>query len=101
MIMLGSLLITSQILIMGMIDYIDGDNFLYMSFLAQALGGCGGGANMVSSMAMLSSFDRGEREQYIGWIETATGIGMLFGPLIGAFLFSIGGYQTPFFTFGK
>ena len=52
-------------------------------------------------MAILSSFEGQEREMYIGWIEAANGIGLLFGPLIGAFLFSMGGYQAPFFTFGK
>lgn len=50
-------------------------------------------------MAILSSFDGSEREVYIGWIEAANGIGLLFGPLIGAFLFSLGGYRAPFFTF--
>jgi MFS family permease len=85
---------------MGLIDYIkDPDWFLFFSFLAQGLGGLGGGANLTSSMAILSSFDGAEREVYIGWIEAANGIGLLFGPLIGAFLFSIGGYRAPFFTF--
>ena len=78
---------------MGLIDYLDdADYFLFVSFLAQGLGGIGGGANLTSSMAILSSFDGAEREQYIGWIEAANGVGLLFGPLIGAFLFSVGGY---------
>ena len=87
---------------MGLIDYVkDGDWFLFWSFFAQGLGGLGGGANLTSSMAILSSFDGQEREVYIGWIEAANGIGLLFGPLIGAALFSAGGYKAPFFTFGK
>lgn len=93
LIMIGSILIICQIALMGCIDYIeDGDTFLYCSFFAQALGGLGGGANLTSSMAILSGFEGAEREMYIGWIEAANGIGLLFGPLIGAFLFSIGGY---------
>lgn len=102
LIMVGSLFLIAQISIMGLIDYIeDGDWFLFWSFFAQGLGGLGGGANLTSSMAILSSFEGQEREKYIGWIEAANGIGLLFGPLIGALLFSMGGYQTPFFTFGK
>lgn len=102
LIMIGSLLLIAQIAIMGLIDYIeDGDWFLFWSFFAQGLGGFGGGANLTSSMAILSSFDGQERERYIGWIEAANGIGLLFGPLIGSLLFSMGGYKTPFFTFGK
>lgn len=100
MIMIGSLLLIAQISIMGLIDYIkDADWFLFFSFFAQGLGGMGGGANLTASMAILSSFDGSEREIYIGWIEAANGIGLLFGPLIGAGLFSMGGYRTPFFTF--
>lgn len=102
LIMIGSFLLILQISMMGLIDYIeDGDWFLILSFIAQGLGGIGGGANLTSSMAILSSFEGQEREIYIGWIEAANGIGLLFGPLIGAFLFSMGGYKTPFFTFGK
>lgn len=36
---------------------------------------------------------------YIGYIEAANGIGLLFGPLLGAVLYGIGGYTFPFFTF--
>ena len=34
-------------------------------------------------------------------IEAAIGIGLLFGPLLGALLFSVGGYVFPFITLGK
>ena len=50
-------------------------------------------------MAILSSFESEEREMYIGYIEAANGIGLLFGPLIGALLYGIGGYIFPFFSF--
>jgi MFS family permease len=50
-------------------------------------------------MAILSSFDNEEREHYIGYVEAANGIGLLFGPLLGAMLYSFGGYMMPFATF--
>lgn len=50
-------------------------------------------------MAILSSFESEEREMYIGFIEAANGVGLLFGPLFGAALFSYGGYTMPFLTF--
>jgi len=65
------------------------------------LGGFGAGANATASMAVLSSFNQQEREKYIGWIEAGAGIGLLFGPLMGALLYSIGGYVMPFAVFGK
>ena len=33
----------------------------------------------------------------MGLFEAATGLGFLFGPLIGAGLYSIGGYILPFY----
>jgi MFS family permease len=50
-------------------------------------------------MAILAAFESEEREMYIGYIEAANGIGLLFGPLFGAVLYGIGGYTFPFFTF--
>ena len=102
LIMMGSFMIIAQIGLLGLVDVVkDPDMFLLCSFIAQGLGGFGGGANLTSSMAILSGFDSEEREKYIGWIEAANGIGLLFGPLIGSFLFSMGGYQMPFLTLGK
>lgn len=73
--------------------------FLIISFIAQIAGGIGAGANCTASMAILSSFETAEREEYIGYIEAANGIGLLFGPLLGAVLYTIGGYTMPFITF--
>jgi MFS family permease len=70
-----------------------------MSFIAQIFGGIGAGANCTASMAILSSFESEEREMYIGYIEAANGVGLLFGPLFGAALYSFGGYTAPFLTF--
>jgi len=61
------------------------------------IGGCGSGINAVASMAMVvSSSKPSEREQNIGLIEMATGIGFLFGPIWGSFMFQLGGYSAPF-----
>ena len=42
---------------------------------------------------------RKNREKYIGWCEAAGGTGFLFGPLMGAVLYGIGGFILPFVTF--
>ena len=89
---------------MGLIDYIPKENtnwFLACSFFAQGIGGFGAGADMTACMAILAGFDGKEREMYIGWIEASNGLGLLFGPLIGAACFSFGGYKAPFLFFCK
>lgn len=101
-IMIGSLLIIFQTSMLGYIDYVqDTNTFIILSFAAQILGGLGAGANATASMAILSSYDHSEREMYIGWVEAANGVGLLFGPLLGSLLYTIGGYVAPFATFGK
>ena len=103
-IIFGAVLIMCQISMMGLIDYIPKENtnwFLFCSFFAQGLGGFGAGADMTACMAILAGFDGKEREMYIGWIEASNGLGLLFGPLIGAACYSYGGYKAPFLFFCK
>lgn len=40
------------------------------------------------------------KDAMIGYIEAITGVGLILGPLIGSFLFSIGGYHFIFYSFG-
>jgi len=99
-IFVSTVLIICQTCLLGYLEYVDDeDTFLLLSFIAQVLGGFGAGANSTASMAILSSFDKDEREKYIGWVEAAFGCGLLFGPLLGAFLYTFGGYIMPFATF--
>ena len=65
------------------------------------IGGLGSGINAVASMAMVVSGSKpSEREQNIGLIEMATGIGFLFGPIWGSAMYQIGGYSAPFGSTG-
>ena len=80
----------------------DGDTFLTLSFVFQIIGGFGSGTNSVASMAMVvADAEKNEKEEHIGLIETATGIGYLFGPFFGSLMFHIGGYPAPFGFSGK
>ncbi len=60
------------------------------------LGGIGAGLNSTCAMAIITVFYADEKELYIGILEAGMGVGLLFGPLMGAFLYSIGGYIFPF-----
>lgn len=72
--------------------------FVILSFLAQTLGGIGAGLNSTCAIAILTSCFPNEREDCIAILEGGVGIGMLLGPLLGACLYSIGGYIMPFWT---
>ena len=71
--------------------------FLSIAFVAQICGGIGAGLNTTTSLAILTSMYPDEREKMMGLFEAATGLGFLFGPMIGSAFYSIGGYIAPFF----
>ena len=86
---IGMLLILIQQVGLYWISYMkNGEWFLILSFAWQIIGGLGSGNNSVASMAMvIADADKNEREQHIGLIETATGIGFLLGPLWGSLMY--------------
>ena len=85
---------------LGITDWVESlDSFILVSFIAQAIGGFGCGITATSSFSLIMSFNAADRERYIGYIEAANGMGLLLGPMIGALLYSIGGFYVPFFFF--
>jgi len=88
-----------QLIMMGCLEYIESiPIFIGISFLAMTIGGIGGGLNSTCAMAIITSMFPNEKELYIGILEAAVGIGLLIGPLLGAFLYSVGGFKLPFWT---
>ena len=66
----------------------DPNEFLIMSFVAQLIGGFGSGLNAVSSMAIIVTCSKAsEKEQNIGLIEMAAGVGYLVGPVWGSAMY--------------
>ena len=50
-------------------------------------------------LALLTCHYKNDREKVIGMLETSMMIGMLLGPVLGAGMYSIGGYLGPFYFF--
>lgn len=71
-----------------------------MAMVLEVLGGLGQGTNETCLMAILSSYKE-RREEYLGYYEIIFAIGTCFGPILGALLYTLGGYQTPFFVFAS
>lgn len=84
---------------LGLLDFVD-DKLLFvlMSFVWKFLCGVGAGINSTSSFAIISTHFKEEREKYIGYMENASGLGLLLGPTVGSLLYKFGGYMLPFFA---
>ena len=96
------LIIVQQVGLYILSDFTNPTAFVVASFVAQLVGGLGSGVNAVASMAMVVSNSKpSEREQNIGLIEMATGVGFLLGPIWGSAMYQVGGYSAPFGSTGK
>jgi MFS family permease len=47
-----------------------------------------------------TNFYPDNKESMVGYIEAVTGVGLIMGPLIGSFLYALGGYKFIFYAFG-
>jgi MFS family permease len=80
----------------------DKDTFLVVSFVSMIIAGVGGALMSVPAMSlMVSHTKKSDREKNFGLLEMSAGLGLLIGPLLGAFLYDIGGFSMPFVTLGK
>ena len=64
------------------------------------MGGIGAGLNTTCAIAVIINHFPEDRELNLGILEGGCGLGLLLGPMIGSFLYALGGYQAPFFTLG-
>ena len=76
----------------------DKTTFVAFSFFWKFICGLGSGLNSTSSMAIVATQYKHDRERMIGMMESSSGIGLLLGPFFGAILYSLGGYMLPFFA---
>lgn len=86
---------------LGSVTWInDKSTFVLFSLLWKVLCGIGSGMNATASFAIIAAHYKREREKTIGMMESASGIGLLMGPVFGAILYSLGGYLLPFAVTG-
>lgn len=55
---------------------------------------------MASMALMIAVSKKEDRDRNIGLFEAFTGLGFMTGPLVGSFLFTMGGYIMPFAACG-
>ena len=49
---------------------------------------------------MATSYYPDDKEVLIGYIEATMGIGLILGPIIGSFLYSLMGFSSTFYIYG-
>ena len=50
--------------------------------------------------SIATNFFSEDKEAVIGYLESFMGLGCFLGPLLGSLLYTIGGYQFIFYSFG-
>mmetsp|Transcript_17557 Transcript_17557/g.29631 ORF Transcript_17557/g.29631 Transcript_17557/m.29631 type:complete len:210 (+) Transcript_17557:438-1067(+) len=97
---IGAFFVIVNLVGLGMLDFLeDKRSIIQLSFFFQMIGGIGNGINTPSTIAVLSSH-KAKRDLYIGYFEMCSGLGALFGPLLGVIFYHFGGYKAPFFFIG-
>lgn len=61
--------------------------FLIFSFFFKVMCGIGSGLNSTSSMAIVATVYKTERDNAMGKIQAGTGLGFLLGPIAGSLLY--------------
>ena len=82
----------------GSLGYFPGKNsFLVVSFISRFIQGLGFAAFTTASLAIIPLIYHHNEEKIEGYLEVSSSLGAMMGPLVGSFLYTLGGYQTPFF----
>ena len=74
--------------------------FITLSLVNRFLQGLSSSMIQTTMYSISTNFYPDNKESMVGFIEAVTGVGLIMGPLIGSFLYAIGGYQFIFYSFG-
>ena len=89
--------ITGNVLF-GSLGYFSGySSFLSISMISRFIQGLGFAAFTTASLAIIPLIYQNHEERIEGYLEVSSSLGAMMGPLVGSFLYLLGGYQTPFY----
>lgn len=87
----------------GLLSFIkrDEDNLFFgLAIALRFFQGFGDSFVTVAALSIISYEFPTKREQFIGYAQSAVGIGFMAGPVLGSVIFSNLGYQKTFYVFG-
>ena len=77
-----------------------GAPFMFWCFAMRLAQGVGSALEETAMYAIIADLDTEHVTLYLGICEISTGLGYMIGPPLGGFLFSAGGFATPFIVLG-
>lgn len=95
----GMFLAAGSEIIFGFLDKCPNGNAYFITSVASRVI-CGVGSSMGLSYAIVGYYFPNKISSIVALLETFNGLGMMVGPVLGGFLFEVGGYPLPFFTMG-
>lgn len=78
----------------------DGFTFVGLCAIVRVFQGVSSSAISTASFVVLAHIFSGSMSSVMGGLETCCGLGFIAGPPIGGLLYSLGGFQFPFFLVG-
>ncbi len=73
--------------------------YLIVSFFARTMQGCGDAVLIIATPVMIVSAFPEKKEEYMGYFVMTLSLGLLFGPVIGSFVYSYLNYAGTFYFF--
>ncbi|CDW78446.1 major facilitator superfamily protein [Stylonychia lemnae] len=93
--------ILMQVSQLGATSFIKNEKYyLYISIFLRFIQGIGSAQVNTSCFAIITFVFQDDREKYIGMAESASGFGLMVGPIVGGLLYNSFGYFSTFFIFG-
>ncbi len=89
-------------IIFGTLDHIPGHvPFITAAFLVRIVEALGNAAFLTASFSIIATEFPNNVGTTFALLETCFGLGLIVGPMIGGFLYSVGGYYLPFVILGS
>lgn len=90
---------------MGLLEFLPAESghhlFIVLGIIARAIVGYAESLVQTAVLSLTASTFPEKKTEYIGYLETGTGVGMIFGPPLGSFIYGIVGYAPTFYIFGS
>lgn len=88
-------------MLFGTLEFVDDDaQFIILCFLIRGCGAVGASAFSTAGATFIANLFPDKVSAVMGILETFIGLGFSIGPVIGGSLYTLGGFQLPFYVLG-